>query len=357
MAAAKKKAAGAMLFLAPLVLAGGMVAYHALAGQPSKPEPPPGKHNAGAGVEKYGSAAGARNHAREVFNAIRGSHRGCELWHPGAFEATLDRETHQWTVTGDVRADSWVQKSAAEKKFRVVARYNPSSRSYEAISNSWQSSWPPGPEKGWSQVHMNELGKWVQGKFIKPMHSTAPVSSLLLVSNRTFPFFQRGSYSYPGSGLIVQKRQNGLPVRDLARRPPRGVIVRVNDNGADVPREWTLEFGGPYGRFLEVGEYGGATASDVYDRTYSPFLGIEMKREIHRIGVTGGGLSGGEFVVWEIEAKDEKIMRLAIDFIWDGNYGLPREPNGPHRMIVYGSLRVNSQFQTALPVPGPEAAE
>jgi hypothetical protein len=51
-----------------------------------------------------------------------------------------------------------------EKKVKFVVCYNPKSRSYDVVSNSWKWENTFGPEKGWRDARMNELGKWIQGK-------------------------------------------------------------------------------------------------------------------------------------------------------------------------------------------------
>jgi hypothetical protein len=203
-----------------------------------------------------------------------------------------------------------------------VLRYNPSSRSYEGVGeNPWASSWPIGPEKGWRPARMDELGKWIRGKFTKPMRSTDPVSSLRFVSNKAHWMGQRQSYSYAGKDLTAQTN------------PPRGVTVGVDDHSDE---KWTFRFGAPFGSSLEVGEYGGAGEADPYDRHTPPYIGIEVSGPRRAI------MGSGEFVVWEIEVKDQKVVRLAIDFICGD---------------ACGSLRVNSLFQPVMPVPGPDAAK
>jgi hypothetical protein len=80
-------------------------------------------------------------------------------------------------------------------------------------------------------------------------------------------------------------------------------------------------------RLPDVGCYGGA-----HDRmTSAPYISIFLERG-WRGPVHFGG--GGDFVVWEIEVKDQRVARLAIDFI------------GPR---ASGSLRINSCFQPVEP--------
>jgi RNA polymerase sigma factor (sigma-70 family) len=336
----KKKAVGILLFMAAFVLGGGIVTYHLVPCQPNHPEPPPKERvtgNVKGDAQDYGSEAGATHFAKEAFQRIGQRIGGLELWPARNMEATLDPETHQWTVSGDVRAYSFADVNSWETALSLVVSYNPSSRSYSHETFNLSSIWPLGPEKGWRPARMNELGKWVQGEFIKPMPSTTPISSLRLVSHKADRILQRRSYSYPGSDLTVQKS-------------PRGVIVYVDNHDAAEtsvdtwPRRpvkrWTFRFGGPDGRYLEVSKYGGVLESDPYDRVCVPYMGIELNLENQNVNLASA-FHSLEFAVWEIEVKDQKVVRLAIDFTSNGT-GL------------CGSLRVNSRFQHEIPVPGPE---
>jgi hypothetical protein len=78
----------------------------------------------------------------------------------------------------------------------------------------------------------------------------------------------------------------------------------------------------------------------------------------------GDGL--GEFVVREIELENQKVVRLAIDFITDTGYGLPSAEKRTKgigksepglRRIVRGSLRYNSQFEPSIPELDRDAGE
>jgi len=218
----------------------------------------------------------------------------------------------------------------------LVVSYDPSSRSYNHETFYLTSIWPLGPEKGWRPARMNDLGKWVQGTFREPMASATPISCLRLVHNKEDRILQRRNYSYPGSDLTVQKS-------------PRGVIVYVDNHDAAEPfvdvwperpvKRWTFRFGGPNGRFLEISKYGGVLESDPNDFVCVPYMGIELNLENQNVNLASA-FHSLEFAVWEIEVKDQKVVRLAIDFTSNGT-GL------------CGSLRVNSRFQHEIPVPGP----
>jgi formylglycine-generating enzyme required for sulfatase activity len=65
----------------------------------------------------------------------------------------------------------------------------------------------------------------------------------------------------------------------------------------------------------------------------------------------------GEFVVREIEVKEKKVVRLAIDFIADTEYGRPAMAKRDARRIVRGSLRLNSLLQPSVPNLDADAAD
>jgi hypothetical protein len=146
------------------------------------------------------------------------------------------------------------------------------------------------------------------GKFVKPVRSGTPVSTLSVVSSKGDYIGQGQSYSYLGNDLTVQTNQ-------------RGVTVQVEGIGG-----WTLNLGGPGNRFLEVGEYEGAKRF--------PFSGDAPGLEFFGKGRGANKLSG-KFVVWEIEVKGNQVVRLAVDFIQRCEETMPP---------LYGSLRINSSF-------------
>jgi hypothetical protein len=360
-----------------LAMGGGAVAYHSLPDQPNKLEQPPE-----AEVEKYGSAAAAKSFARRrVFSRFgegltRAELRSLGIWPPRSLKATLDRETHQWTITGVFRVDRNGSSTLWEKEIKAVIRYVPSSRTFAEVSRD--SGLQIGPETGWRPA--NELGKWLLGNFPEPGRRAVPASSFRLVSNRALdqrpsqrPLDQRLSYSHAGNEITaqntyVERVDNGRIVKF-----PRGVKVGVEDAAGLPVKRWTLHFEGPRDDFPEVGAYGGAettrSRTDTRRReTPGPFIGISLE-SAHggSLSLSSGfgfvplsgfafGEAGGEFVVWEIEVKDEKVVRLAIDFIWDDGYGLPRQVTDP-RTTVCGSVRFNSLLEPTVPVPGPDAPE
>jgi hypothetical protein len=155
------------------------------------------------------------------------------------------------------------------------------------------------------------------GKFVKPVRSGAPASSLRIVSSSKLEYVGQGqSYSYSGDDLTVQVHG-------------RGVTVQAEGFGG-----WILNIGGPGNRFLDVGEYEGAKRF--------PFSGDAPGLEFSG---KGRGLNTiiGKFVVWEIEVNGNQVVRLAIDFIQRNEAKTPAGEvvNTPP---LYGSLRINSSF-------------
>jgi hypothetical protein len=146
------------------------------------------------------------------------------------------------------------------------------------------------------------------GKFVKPVRSGAPVSSLRVVSSKGDYIGQGKTYSYSGNDFTAQVNQRGVTVQ------------------ADGFTGWTLHIGGPGNRFLDVGEYEGAKRF--------PFSGDAPGLEFYGNG-RGSNTLAGKFVVWEIEVKGNQVVRLAVDFVQRSEEKMPP---------LYGSLRINSSF-------------
>jgi hypothetical protein len=157
-------------------------------------------------------------------------------------------------------------------------------------------------------VSRPSLEALAEDKFVKPPRSGAPVSFLRVVSSKGDYIGQGKSYSYGGEDLTVRTNN-------------RGVTVNVGNFTG-----WTLNFGGPGNRFLDVGEYDGAKRF--------PFSGDAPGIEFSGNG-RGCNMVAGKFVVWEIEVKGNEVVRLAIDFIQHCEGKMPP---------LYGTLRVNSSF-------------
>jgi hypothetical protein len=207
-----------------------------------------------------------------------------------------------------------------EKQWKFVISYDASRRRYGVVNE--KAGWDVennrahfDAEHGWRPARMDNLSKWVKHNFEKPKRSATPVTSLHIVwrSDAAARFAHRKSYT----GNVVTVESNG-----------RGVKVHVDGN-AERPfsDKCTLRFGAAYGCSLGVGGYGGLGRADPYDRLTSPYFELKLG-SIH-------GDAFGEFVVWECEVRDHKIIRLAIDYIGYSSSG---------------SLRFNSLFQPAVPV-------
>ena len=265
--------------------------------------------------------------------------------------------------------------------------YNPSARAYEVQRAEGFDSL--GGE-GWRPARTDDFGKWLQARYTKPRLSATPVTALYLVLDgpEWTKLGLEPKYAYGSKNLAVEP--------DLAD-PGAGVRVWIGDAvaGAQAKRwmealyagglqqaemyeakkqltvmsvkPWRLAFGAPFMHTLKVGEYGGAHffESGPASRYSGPSIwvgpwlpeGAMPKSHAHWLVN-----NCGEFVVREIELKDHKVVRLAIDFItdtrgdpYDGS-GFSKRKGVPRR-ILRGSLRYNSQFQPSLPESDPDAAE
>jgi hypothetical protein len=351
---------------------------------------------------KYGTAAGATNFARTyLLDTINNQLPRKEAivvspcWPSRAIEATLDRTTHQWTVTGVYRREfnagkmvldtyyyhlergnvpAWRPQEKGwqswEKDWKLVLSFNPSARAFEVgkaegverLEESLRIRDGKLVEgKGRRLARTDDFGKWLQGKFPKPKTSAATsVTALRLVLDvpeRTTLGLE-SKYSFENNKMNVESDS-------------RGVKVSIDDPGAGARvKRWFLYFGAAPGHFLKVGEYGGAYVSDglayyVPDRP-APNIGVSYSVPSINQGSPSRVAVIGEFVVREIELQDKKVVRLAIDFITDTGYGRPStDKRGgikgvqgwDARSIIHGSLRYKSQFETSVPELDRDAAE
>ena len=99
MGARKLKAVGVMLLMAAPVLAGGMVAYHKVAGPAAGPEPSSGAHKAVADIRKFGTEDDAKAFARRLIDLHDAVQGGVPSNYISPMEAHLNETTGQWTVT------------------------------------------------------------------------------------------------------------------------------------------------------------------------------------------------------------------------------------------------------------------
>jgi RNA polymerase sigma factor (sigma-70 family) len=400
MAAPKWIAAGIVLLLAALALGAGIVIRHALLSPPSSPEPRTEvatvrgpDPDPGPDPNEYGTAAGARSFARtylldEINNQLGDHPIVSPCWPSRAIDATFDLTTHQWTVTGVYRREvdaglmvsdtyyshlyagkkpAWKPQEKGwqswEKDWKLVLTFNPSARAFEVKKAEGVERLEEGFQlrdgklvegKGCRLARTDDFGKWLQGKFLKPKASAAPVTALRLVLDvpELAQFGLESEYSYENNEMDIDSDS-------------RGVRISIDDHGAGARvKRWTLHFGAAPGHCLKAGEYGGAYyLADVLDRP-APLIEVDSAPGFQR----GSPQSfAGEFVVREIELQDNRVVRLAIDFITDTGYGRPStDKRGgikdgvdgwAARSIIRGSLRHNSQFEPSIPELDRDAAE
>jgi hypothetical protein len=144
-----------------------------------------------------------------------------------------------------------------------------------------------------------------EGKYVKPPLSGTPVTYFRVVSSKGDYIGQGKSYDYGPGDFVIR---------------PNGRGVQVTCGG------WWMDIGAPAGQTLRPGEYDGAKRF--------AFSGQSPGIDLHGNG-RGSNTIAGNFVVWELEVKDNKVVKLAIDFLQRS------EEKGPP---LYGSLRFNSSF-------------
>lgn len=143
--------------------------------------------------------------------------------------------------------------------------------------------------------------------FTKPNASKAPTSYMKIESSPDEPLGQGKNVDIPG---------NALSVNNLLNRH-----VAVVGNG------WIVRLGGPDGEFPKVGEYRNAERRTTAVNNKPPVLEVDGNGRVARG-------TGGDFVIWELEMKDNKIVKLAVDFV-------QRLNNKP----LTGKIRFNSSFE------------
>jgi Trypsin-like peptidase domain len=143
--------------------------------------------------------------------------------------------------------------------------------------------------------------------FTKPAASKQPVSYLKLVSDKDDYIGLGKKYDYTGEKLTDKL---------AAKLTPRELTVHVDG--------WILVVSGLKGAPLKVGEYPSAGR-----RTGDAGLDV--------IGQSrGSNKVVGAFVVWELEVKDDKVVKLALDFLQHSEGQAP---------ALRGKLRINSSFE------------
>jgi RNA polymerase sigma factor (sigma-70 family) len=343
MVATKWKAASVVLLLAALAMGGVLVVYRNLPDQPREWE-------VAIDPEKYGSKVGAKTFARDRVDKNRGGNR-VEEFGPATFEAQFDRLKNEWTVVVGMVIGMRIDGPPIwQKETTMVLKYNPSTRTYDVVSDDWMKAfaWPRDISEinGWRKVQLKNVETWARCDFIKPATTIGPVSSGWLVSQVPGEYRPPGSAEHAGpqihdAGKLVARQFGGNAL--TANVTPRGVTILAQDANQ---KAWVCAFGAPEGHFLEVGAYGGeygfASPMPSFTRFF-PYCGIRYRVE----GISNSSLwdSGPhDFVIWEIEIKEQRIVRLAIDFSDAGRYGSEVYRSG-------GSIRFNSHFELSKEVP------
>jgi hypothetical protein len=188
------------------------------------------------------------------------------------------------------------------------------------------------------------------GRFIRPARSETPVTYLTFEGGaRTRPVsagpsavFGAGEFRVvlPGAENLASNDPHAGTVRFVRRTDPgRGVVVETAPAG--TPGRWEFRFEAPVGLSLAAADYSGArgldTSGDAAELRFEPPAGLEGYQW------TSNQLLGnsGRFVVWEIEVKEGRVDRLAIDFqgrceTWDRIHLV--KP-------FHGMIRYNSTYQ------------
>ena len=378
---AKKKTMAAWLLLATLLLGSGAAAYHRLAGEETKPVEPPvqasqplkGKSADEPDPDKHGTAANARKSARSYLQDHLFSLHVFKLgggllpvvctgefgyWPSRDIEATFDPETHQWALTGACRHDvlpglpiigtdgtdrgQTKGLDCREREWKLVLAYNPSARAYEIK----KADLPDDNFLNWSSTSKDDFARWLQGGYPEPKRSSDPITTLNLDMEAPEPakLGLKPNYTYGKKDLTVEAT-------------PRGVNVRI-DHGAGGPVEqWNLQFGAPDKQFLKVAKYGGAYGPELLPGSLGPLIVVKHSVLDGGKQASEWSCNPGEFVVRQIEVKEQKVVRLAIDFIADIAYGWPAAAKRDTRQVIRGSLRFNSLLQPSVPNLDADAAD
>jgi hypothetical protein len=147
-----------------------------------------------------------------------------------------------------------------------------------------------------------------EGKFVKPAASDTPTSYFYGVSEKGERIGQGQVISCTGDKLKVELHREA-------------VVVVFLGTGYD------LRLGAANKEKLKAGEYPDARRFPFNGK--SPGLAFAGNSR-------GQNALVGKFVIWELEVKEGKITRLAVDFIQR------RDENAP---ALYGVLRFNSSFK------------
>lgn len=143
-------------------------------------------------------------------------------------------------------------------------------------------------------------------KFIRPAVSKTPTSYLKIESMRGDTIGEGKTFDFRGSDLNT-------------RIIPRGMQTSVDG--------WTLRVRAPMNQTLKEGEFFNARRFDA--------KGVAPELEFSGKGRYSNSIVG-EFVVWEIDMKDNKVNKLAVDFV---------QRAADKAMPLKGRLRINSSLE------------
>ena len=149
------------------------------------------------------------------------------------------------------------------------------------------------------------LDRLKDGQFIKPKVSASPKTYLKAISS-------------PGDAIGQGKTLDFESPKMRAFTGPLGITVNVD--------EWTLRFAPPRGRTLDVGEYANAKRVPFNNDSSGIDLSARGRGSHHIVG---------KFVIWQLTIENNKITRLAIDFVVAPKGSPP----------LYGMLRFNSSME------------
>ena len=165
----------------------------------------------------------------------------------------------------------------------------------------------PDPPMGGDAVPWDQrLNALRGGKFIAPPRANGDSLYLEIRSDPKTWVTQGKNYSLRGELVSVK----------MAARP-QGTVITASADG------WDLELSGPNKAPLKCGQYLGAKRF--------PFNGNDPGLTFSGHG-RGHNSVTGQFVVWELEANEDNIVRLAVDFVLSGDKDPP----------IYGMLRYHS---------------
>jgi hypothetical protein len=318
LAVAKQKAAGVGLALAALVLAGGMVAYHALTG-PLSPRASRSDERTEVDVQKFGTAEDAIKFAidqKDLDDRLR------RLPGPNQIrlaldirkgtKARLDPQSGQWIVTCFFRypvKDVWWWRrppvsfsGITQVDWQAVVRYNSSSRTWSLVRRSGSLGdsfrFLQKPDRS---VRMPDFS------FIKPKPGGPPVTCFHVVSNA-------GSGNGLGQPRVYGRKDLTVLWKD------NQLTVRVGRPGAG---RWTLKIQCPAAKPAEF-DCPSPAATIVGLRAWQ-----------------GEDIVLGKCALREVVLEDQRVVRLALDFALVSRY---------EKAPLCGSLRIHSSLRPAVPV-------